>query len=159
MQVDREEHHQFVLALPYNLHGTTPFVMVYHLVLGAWLGYTLVGHSAYQQLYHNHSVLCILYVACWVGNTYWPGMFCASYNWKFCGPHSKATAPPLWNVQNLMSLLLFWLFVLPHTTNHTTLNLHNVCSNLHLSLGLYNLMPNFFGLVGTSWEWLTPGIV
>ena len=60
MQVDREEHHQFVLALPYNLHGTTPFVMVYHLVLGAWLGYTLVGHSAYQQLYHNHSVLCIL---------------------------------------------------------------------------------------------------
>ena len=70
MQVDREEHHQFVLALTYNLHGTTPFVMVYHLVLGAWLGYTLVGHSDYQQLYHNHSVLCILYVACWVGSTY-----------------------------------------------------------------------------------------
>ena len=35
MQVDREEHHQFVLALPYNLHGTTVYVC-HGISSGAW---------------------------------------------------------------------------------------------------------------------------
>ena len=40
--------------------------MVSHLVLGAWLGYTLDGHSAYQQFSHNHIGFCeFLSVAGW----------------------------------------------------------------------------------------------
>ena len=46
MQVDREEHHQFVLALPYNLHGTTVYVC-HGLSSGDW---GLVGlHLGWTQ--------------------------------------------------------------------------------------------------------------
>ena len=60
---------------------------------------------------------------------------------KFCGPHSQATAPPLWNVQKLGSLLLFWLFVLPHTTNKTTLNFQNLAATCTSSWGFTTWCP------------------
>ena len=91
--------------------------MVSHLVLGAWLGYTLAGHSAYQQFSHNHIGFCeCLSVAAWgahIDLVY----FLIVYNCKSCGPHSQATAPPLWNVQELEVFIDFLGFVLPHTTN------------------------------------------
>ena len=69
--------------------------MVSHLVLGAWLGYTLVGHSAYQQCSHSHIGFCeILPVAGW-GAHIELVYFLLFTTAKFCGPHNKATAPPL----------------------------------------------------------------
>ena len=37
---------------------------------------------------------------------------------------------------------------------HSHQHFWNLGSNMHLCLGLDNLMPNLGGLVGTSWEWM-----
>ena len=150
MQVDREEHHQFVLAMPYNLHGTTVYVC-HGISSGAWgLGWATPWlDTVIINIFH---IIIKVFVNCYllqVGDHIltWSS-FCFFATANFCGPHSQVTAPPLWNVQNLGSLLFSGFFCCPTplTTPHLIFNLWQQLAPLLVDLQLDAQ------LVGASWD-------
>ena len=89
--------------------------MVSHLVLGAWLGYTLVGHIAYQQCSHNHIGVCDFYLM-QVGKHISTWSIFAVYNCKLLWPAQQSHSPTTLNCAKLEVFIAFMPFVLPHTT-------------------------------------------
>ena len=161
MQVDREEHHQFVLALPYNMHGTT-VSLCHGLSSGSWgLVGPHLGLTQWLSTFFSFSYRFLwIFICCSLGSTYWPGLVFAFLQLQNSVAHTARSQPHHSEMCNTWGLycFFFWLFLLPNTTNNTTLNFQLLAATC-TSLWLYNLMPNLLGLVGTSWEWLTPGIV
>ena len=81
------------------------------------------------------------------------------YNCKVCGPHSQATATAtLKTCKNFVTVLLFCALSChtPLTTPHLIVKRWQQLAPL---LGVYKFVHNSLGLVGTSWECWTPGIV
>ena len=136
MQVDRDEPHQCLLALPYNFHGTT--VSLWHgLSSGAWglvglhLGWTQCLSTVFSIIPRFFVYLSVVQV----GKHILTWSFFALYNWKLCDPHSQATTPTTLNCSKLEVFYFFYMLSC-HTPLHTTTtHCSHVGSNLHPILG------------------------
>ena len=116
MKVDREEHHHIVLALPYNMYGTTVY-LCHGLSSGVW---GLVGlHLGWTQclltFFSSHTRFCefsLLHV--WVIHIHLV-YFCFFCSCRVCGPHNQATTPTTLKCANLDVCIAFLGFLYCHT--------------------------------------------
>ena len=156
MQVDREEHHQFVLALPYNLHGTTVYVC-HGISSGAWgLGWATPWlDTVIINIFH---IIIKVFVNCYLLQLGEHILIWSSFCFFFLQlqnsvAHTARSQPhhsEMCKTWGLYCFSGFFCCPTPLTTPHLIFIFF--CSNLHLFLWIYNLMPNLLGLVGTSWE-------
>ena len=80
--------------------------MVSHLVIGAWLGYTLVGHSACQQCSHIHKCFVSFYLL-QVGEHILTWSIFAVYNCKLLWPTQQSHSPTTLNCAKLVVFIAF----------------------------------------------------